>query len=163
MHTQATRAGLIAATFAVLAGAATAQTPADQPSAWWVECSSDGKTLDCRAIQQLYTRDTRQLLISILVRQPPDAKNAVMMVQLPLGVSVTEPTLIRVDTGAPERQPIQTCTNTGCFVGMPVPEPLLTAMRTGKELKVAFQDANKQTIEITVPLFGFGLAHDKVK
>lgn len=152
-----------AASVAVLiSSGSNAQAP-EQPAAWRVECTGDGKALDCRAVQQLFQRDTRQLVLSILVRQPPDAKSAVMMIQLPLGLSLTEPVLIKVDNGQPERQSIQTCTNTGCFVGMPVPEKLLAAMRTGKELKLTVQDNAKKSIDLTVPLLGFGLAYDKVK
>jgi invasion protein IalB len=146
----------------LISSGADAQTP-EQAAAWRVECTGDGKVLDCRAVQQLFQRDTRQLVLSILVRRPADAKGAVMMIQLPLGLSLTEPVLIKVDNGQPERQSIQTCTNTGCFVGMPVPEPFLAAMRTGKELKLTVQDNSKKSIDLTVPLLGFGPAYDKVK
>jgi invasion protein IalB len=152
-----------AALLAVLiSSASNAQAP-EPVAAWRVECTGDGKVLDCRAVQQLFQRDTRQLVLSILVRQPADAKTAVMMVQLPLGLSLTEPVLLKVDDGQPERQSIQTCTNTGCFVGMPVPEKFLASMRTGKELKLTVQDNAKKSIDLTVPLLGFGPAYDKVK
>jgi invasion protein IalB len=152
----------VASVAVLISSGGNAQAP-EQPAAWRVECTGDGKALDCRAVQQLFQRDTRQLVLSILVRQPPDAKTAVMMIQLPLGLSLTEPVLIKVDNGQPERQSIQTCTNTGCFVGMPVPEKLLAAMRTGKDLKLTVQDNAKKSIDLTVPLLGFGLAYDKVK
>jgi invasion protein IalB len=32
---------------------------AQEIAAWRVECTGDGKTLDCRAVQQLFQRDTR--------------------------------------------------------------------------------------------------------
>jgi invasion protein IalB len=157
-------AKLLAMTSVVVltASGSNAQAP-EQPAAWRVECTGDGKTLDCRAVQQLFQRDTRQLVLAILVRQPADAKGGVMMIQLPLGLSLTEPVLIKVDNGQPERQSIQTCTNTGCFVGMPVPDKLLAAMRTGKELKLTVQDNAKKPIDLTVPLLGFAPAYDKVK
>ena len=139
----------------LISSGSNAQAP-EQPAAWRVECTGDGKVLDCRAVQQLFQRDTRQLVLSILVRQPADAKGGVMMIQLPLGLSLTEPVLIKVDNGQPERQSIQTCTNTGCFVGMPIPDRFLAAMRTGKELKLTVQDNAKKPIDLTVPLLGFG-------
>lgn len=151
-----------AAVAVLISSGSYAQAP-EQPAAWRVECTGDGKTLDCRAVQQLFQRDTRQLVLSILVRQPADAKGGVMMIQLPLGLSLTEPVLLKVDNGPPERQPIQTCTNTGCFVGMPIPEKFLAAMRTGKELKLTIQDNAKKSIDLGVPLLGFGVAYDKVK
>ena len=69
----------------------------------------------------------------------------------------------RFSTGAPERQPIQTCTNVGCFVGMTLNDKFLAAMRGGGELKIAVQDANKKPVEMSLPLLGFGLAFDKAK
>jgi invasion protein IalB len=133
------------------------------PAAWRVECSGDGKTLDCRAVQQLFQRDTRQLLVSMLVRKSPDPKAALVTLQLPLGLNLTEPVQLKVDNGQPEKQPIQTCTNTGCFVSMTANERLVTAMRSGSELKIAVQDAGKNPVEMSLPLLGFGLAFDKAK
>ena len=94
-------AKLVAMTSVVvlISSGSNAQTP-EQPAAWRVECTGDGKVLDCRAVQQLFQRDTRQLVLSILVRQPADAKTAVMMIQLPLGLSLTEPVLLKVDNGS---------------------------------------------------------------
>ena len=150
---------ILAATAALACTRATAQDVA----AWRVECTGDGKTLDCRAVQQLFQRDTRQLLVAVLVRKAPDAKAALMTIQLPLGLNLTEPVLIKVDNGQPERQPIQTCTNTGCFVAMTAGERLLAAMRAGADLKITMQDANKKPIELSLPLLGFGVAFDKVR
>jgi invasion protein IalB len=136
---------------------------AQEIAAWRVECTGDGKTLDCRAVQQLFQRDTRQLLVSVLARKAPDPKAALITLQLPLGLNLTEPVQIKVNNGQPERQPIQTCTNTGCFVSMTANERLVTAMRSGTELKITVQDANKNPIEMTLPLLGFGLAFDKAR
>jgi invasion protein IalB len=160
-----TTSAFVLAAAAFLAGAWSVVPAAAQEAtaAWRVECTGDGNTLDCNAVQQLFQRETRQLLLSVLVRQPADAKQAVMMIQVPLGLSLTEPMLIRVGNGPPERQPIQTCTATGCFVGMPIPDRFLAAMRNGAELKLSFQDVNKKPIELSVPLLGFALAYDKVK
>lgn len=158
-HTiQAAAAVLLAA----LAAAPVSST-AQEAAAWRVECTGDGKTLDCRAVQQLFQRDTRQLLVSILVRKAPDPKAALITLQLPLGLNLTEPVQLKVNTGQPERQPIQTCTNTGCFVSMTANERLVAAMRSGTELKITVQDANKNPIEMALPLLGFGLAFDKAR
>ena len=140
---------------------AMAQEP--PPAAWRVECSGDGKTLDCRAVQQLFQRDTRQLLVSMLVRKAPDPKAALVTLQLPLGLNLTEPVQLKVDNGQPEKQPIQTCTNTGCFVSMTASERLVTTMRSGSELRITVQDASKNPVEMSLPLLGFGLAFDKAK
>ena len=139
--------------------------PAKSPgvAAWRVECGGDGKQLDCRALQQIFQRDTRQLVASVAVRYAPAAKTTTMTMQLPLGLNLTEPILVKVDGGQPERQSIQTCTNEGCFVVMTVNDKFLATMRTGRELKVTMQDASKKPVEVSLPLLGFGLAYDKAK
>ena len=145
------------------AGTLSAQAPETPVAAWRVECTGDGKSLECRAIQQIFQRDTRQLVASVAVRFAPEAKAGVMSILLPLGLNLTEPVLVKVDNGPPERQPIQTCNNSGCLVTLTVPDKLLTAMRTGTDLKLAVQDANKKPVDIALPLLGFGLAFDKAK
>ena len=131
------------------------------PVPWRVECTGDGKTLDCRAIQ-LIVRD-RQLLVQIAVRHNPETKAAAMSILLPLGLNLTEPVQIKVDNGQPERQPIQTCDGTGCLVTLTPGDKLITAMRSGTDLKLTVQDANKKPVEMSLPLLGFGLAYDKTK
>jgi invasion protein IalB len=157
------------ALIAALVGHATTLHAQENPAAanpvaaWRVECSGDGKTLECRAFQQVLQQQSRQLIAHLAVRVPPDSKTPVMMIQLPLGMNLAEPLQLKVDNGAVERQPIQTCTATGCFAGMPLPDKLVAAMRSGTLLKLAFQDSNKRPITFDIPLLGFGLALDKAK
>jgi invasion protein IalB len=132
-------------------------------AAWRVECSGDGKVLECRAVQQVYHRETRQLLLSVAVRPSADGKSGAMLVTLPLGLNVSEPVQVKVDNGASEKQAIQTCTNVGCFVAMTLSDKLVAAMRTGTDLKITVQDANKKPVEMGLPLLGFALAFDKAK
>jgi invasion protein IalB len=152
---------------AILVAAASHSAPAQAPeasaAAWRVECSGDGKALECRAVQQVFQRETRQLVLSAVVRPAPDAKTGAMLLTLPLGLNLTEPVTIKVDNGTAERQPIQTCTNVGCFVTMTLTDKMLAAMRTGSELKITVQDVNKKPIDMGLPLLGFGLAFDKAK
>jgi invasion protein IalB len=145
------------------AGTLSAQTPEPPVAAWRVECTGDGKSLECRAIQQIFQRDTRQLVASVAARFAPEAKAGVISILLPLGLNLTEPVLVKVDNGPPERQQIQTCNNAGCLVTLAAPDKLLAAMRTGTDLKLTVQDANKKPIEMSLPLLGFGIAYDKTK
>jgi invasion protein IalB len=143
----------------VAAGPSSAQ---DTPvSGWRVECTSDGKVLDCRAVQQMINRDDKQLVAQLTARIAPETKAPTLTIQLPLGISLTEPVQVKVDNGAVERLPVQTCTNAGCIVSIPLKDPFLASLRSGTTLKVTLQDPNKRTINIDVPLLGFGLAFDK--
>jgi invasion protein IalB len=143
-------------------GPAEAQEPA--PAAWRVECTGDGKTLECRALQSLVNReDNKQLVALISVRTPSDTKTPVMMLQLPLGLNLAEPVQLKVDDGPVEKQQVQTCTNNGCFVGMQLNDKMVAALRAGTLLKITMQDSNKRSISLDVPLLGFSLALDKTK
>jgi invasion protein IalB len=150
---------LLAAALVALPGAA-AQAQ-DGAAAWRVECTSDGKVLDCRAVQQMVNREDKQLVAQLTARIAPETKAPALILQLPLGISLTEPVQLRVDNGAIERQPVQTCTNAGCIVTVALKDPFLASLRTGTTLKIAVQDTNKRTLNIDVPLLGFGLAFDK--
>jgi invasion protein IalB len=144
-----------------ITSAVRAQDPASP--AWRVDCTGDGKVLECRALQQIIDRDDKRLLAQLTVRAPPDSKTPVMMLQLPLGLDLSEPVQFKVDNGAVEKQPVQTCTTTGCFVGMQLNDKFLVSMRRGTLLKIALQNSNKRPIALDVPLLGFSLALDKAK
>ena len=58
---------------------------------------------------------------------------------------------------------IQTCEQRGCYAGGPLAADLIAAMRTGKELKVSFQNLAKESIAIPMPLTDFAAAYDKIK
>lgn len=131
------------------------------PAAWRVECTGDGKTLECRAVQQLVSQENKQLVVQLSARIAPDTKAPALALQLPLGINLAEPIQIKVDDGTAEKLPVQTCTAAGCFVTLPLKDPLLATMRTGKTLRITVYDATKRAITIEVPLLGFGLAFDK--
>lgn len=133
---------------------------APPPAAWRLECLGDGKTLECQTTQSLVNRDDGKLVVLVSVRFPAKA-HPTLLLQLPLGLNVAEPVQIAVDKGMPEKQPVQTCTNAGCFVGMPLDDKFVLAMRTGTALKVTVQDSAKHPIAIDIPLLGFGIALEK--
>jgi invasion protein IalB len=135
----------------------------DGGSGWRVECANDGTRLDCRTINRVHQRDNQQLIAAVAVRIVPETKKPVLAVQVPLGIQVGEAVLLKVDEGKVERYPVQTCTPSGCVVGAALSDAQLASLRGGKELKVAFQNMSKQTITVTMPLAGFGMAYDKIK
>src|SRR5262249_38820330 len=104
-----------------------------------------------------------QLVVSALVRPAPDGKSAAMIITLPLGLNLTEPVLVKVDSSTAERQSIQTCTNVGCFVAMTLTDKLIASMRAGSHPKLAGQGAKNKPTEMRLPLLGFGIAFDKAK
>lgn len=132
-------------------------------SGWQVQCNNNGSALDCRAYIDAVRGEKRQVVTSIAVRYVADAKKPVIIIQVPLGILVTEPITLTVDNEPPERFTIETCTPVGCFAGTATTDALMAKMRAGKEINVVFANLNKQPVTVTLPLAGFGVAYDKVK
>jgi len=148
------------------APAAAPQADASGNSTGWIaRCTSPSRDapLECAMEQTAVLSKTGQLIVLVNIRVAGDTRSPVALIQLPLGISLTEPVQLKVDNGTAERYPVQTCTNVGCIVSVPLKDPLMAAMRTGTLLKISIQDTNKRTINIDVPLLGFGLAFDKAK
>jgi invasion protein IalB len=141
---------------AIASSAPAQQAPESPPTRWGVDCSSRFKMFDCRAVQKVLHRETGQLLVSEV--WSADGKTGDMVLTLPVGLSLPESMLVKVDNSAPERL-MKTCTNIGCFVTLT--EKLVANMRTASDLKITVQDANKKPIEISLPLLGFGSAFNE--
>src|SRR5581483_10017501 len=92
-----------------------------------------------------------------------DTRQPVALVQLPLGLNLPAGAKLQVDDGKVVDLQIQTCENRGCYANTPVSPELLTALKSGKQLKVAFQNLNKEIITIPMPLADFAAAYEKIK
>jgi invasion protein IalB len=84
-------------------------------------------------------------------------------VQLPLGINLPVGAKLQVDEGKAVDLQVQTCENRGCYASTPLAPDMLAALRSGKQLKVSFQNLGKETIAIPMPLTDFAAAYDKIK
>jgi invasion protein IalB len=138
---------------------------APPPPGWVARCSSPSRNapLECAVEETAVLTKTGQLIVLVNIRVPSDTKAPVALVQLPLGLNLPVGAKLQVDDGKVVDLQIQTCENRGCYANTPVPPDMLTAMRSGKQLKVAFQNLTKETITIPMPLADFAAAYDKIK
>lgn len=134
-------------------------------SGWRVECSPSAaaKLMDCQAIAQVVQRQSGQVFVSVTVRVPAATKKPVMLIQIPLGMLVSSGVSLTLGSGTAQSYPIQTCTVAGCFVGTEVSAAMLHELLASEQLKVAFQNLNKQTVTAAIPLAGFEAAYSKIK
>jgi hypothetical protein len=58
---------------------------------------------------------------------------------------------------------VQTCEPRGCYASTPIAPDLLAALKSGKQLKVSFQNLAKETMTIPMPLADFAVAYDRIK
>jgi invasion protein IalB len=145
---------------------ADAQSAGNAPQPGWAaRCSSVSRdaALECAMEQNAVLTKTGQLIILVNIRVPADTRAPVALVQLPLGLNLPVGAKLQVDEGKAIDLPIQTCENRGCYASTPVSAELLAALKTGKQLKVSFQNMSKETITIPMPLNDFAAAYDKIK
>jgi invasion protein IalB len=142
---------------------APANTPA--PPGWAARCTSVSREapLECAIEQTAVLSKTGQLIVLVNIRIPSDTHAPVALVQLPLGLNLPVGAKFQVDDGKAIDLQIQTCENRGCYASTPIAADLLTALRSGKQLKVSFQNLAKEIISIPMPLADFAAAYDKIK
>jgi invasion protein IalB len=144
-------------------GAAPANTP--PPPGWTARCGSVSRDapLECAIEQSAVLPRTGQLVILVNIRVPADTRTASALIQLPLGLNLPGGAKLQIDDGAAIDLQIQTCEARGCYAGTSISSDLLAAMKSGKQLKVSFQNLNKETLTVPLPLADFAAAYEKIK
>lgn len=138
--------------------------PAQQPG-WIARCTSASRDapLECAIEQNAVLTKTGQTIVLINIRIAPDTRTPVALLQLPLGLNLPAGAKLQVDEGKPVDLQIQTCENRGCYASTPIAPDLLASLKSGKQLKVSFQNMAKEMIAIPMPLNDFAAAYDKIK
>ncbi|WP_213775013.1 invasion associated locus B family protein [Bradyrhizobium sp. dw_78] len=155
-----------AQTAATPAPPAADSSPAAAPqSGWAARCGSASRNapLECAVEETAVFSKTGQVAVMVNIRVPSDTRVPVILAQLPLGISLPGGAAFQVDDGKTTDLQIQTCENRGCFASTQITPDVLTALRSGKQLKVSFQNLAKETIAIPMPLTDFAAAYDKIK
>jgi invasion protein IalB len=151
-HAQAPKAKNNAAPMAQAAPAPTSENANTPPPPGWVaRCSSAsrGTPLECAIEQSAVLTKTGQLIV--------------LLVQLPLGLNLPAGAKFQVDDGKTSDLQIQTCEARGCYTNLQISPDVLAALKSGKQLKVSFQNMAKETISIPMPLADFAAAYEKIK
>ena len=103
------------------------------------------------------------MIVLLNIRVAGDTRQPMALVQLPLGLNLPAGAKLQVDDGKVSDLQIQTCEQRGCYANSPISPELLAAMKSGKQLKVSFQNLAKESISIPMPLADFAAAYDKIK
>ena len=153
--------------------AAPSPTPTSTPQAeatpaapgWIARCTSISRNapLECAIEQTAVLTKTGQLIVLINIRVASDTRTPLAVIQLPLGLNLPAGAKLQVDDGKTADLQIQTCEQRGCYANAPIAADMLAAMKTGKQLKVSFQNLGKEVISIPMPLTDFAAAYEKIK
>jgi invasion protein IalB len=138
---------------------------APAPPGWIARCTSMSRDapLECAIEQTAVLTKTGQLIVLINIRVASDTRTPIAVVQLPLGLNLPAGAKLQVDDGKTIDLQVQTCEQRGCYANTPIAADMLAAMKSGKQLKVAFQNLAKEIISIPMPLADFAAAYDKIK
>jgi invasion protein IalB len=143
------------------------EAPANAPNqpGWASRCTSASRDapLECAIEETAVLTKTGQLIVLVNIRIASDTRAPVALVQLPLGLNLPAGAKFQVDDGKAVDLQVQTCENRGCYANLPIAPDLLAALKSGKQLKVSFQNLGKETITIPMPLTDFTAAYDKIK
>jgi invasion protein IalB len=85
-----------------------------------------------------------------------------MMLHLPHGMFLPDGVSLSIDTNAAQKQPIQTCDQKGCYVGLSIDDALLKSLESGKTLSIVFKSLERNDITIPISLSGFKEAYQKL-
>ncbi|MBA2401241.1 MAG: invasion associated locus B family protein [Bradyrhizobium sp.] len=119
--------------------------------------------LECAIEQTAVLTKTGQLIVLLNIRVASDTLQPIAIVQLPLGLNLPDGAKLQIDDGKVSDLQIQTCEQRGCYANSPIAPDMLAAMKSGKQLKVSFQNLGKETITIPMQLTDFAAAYDKIK
>jgi invasion protein IalB len=135
------------------------------PPGWIARCGSASRDapLECAIEQNAVLPRTGQLVIAVNIRVAADTHTPSALIQLPLGLNIPNGARLQVDDGKATDLQIQTCEARGCYAGTAIAPDLLAAMKSGKQLKISFQNLNKETLTVPLPLADFAAAYDKIK
>ncbi len=97
---------------------------------------------------------TGQLVASVNVKLPPETRQPVMMIQLPVGLFLPAGVNLQIDEGRPQPLAIQTCDLKGCYAATTLSPDLLGSMKSAKRLSVVFQNLNKENVTLAFVLSG---------
>ncbi len=164
-HAQAPKAKAPPA--ATPAPAATPHADAAPPAnpGWVARCASASRDapLECAMEQTAVLSKTGQLGILVNIRVPGDTRAPVALIQLPLGLNLPAGAKLQVDDGKTVDVAVQTCEARGCYINTPIGADILASLKSGKQLKVSFQNLSMETITIPIPLADFATAYEKIK
>ena len=132
---------------------------------WVARCTSASRDapLECAMEQTAVLTKTGQLIVLVNIRVPGDTRAPIALIQLPLGLNLPVGAKLQVDDGKAVDVPIQTCEARGCYINAPIAADVLTQLKSGKQLRVSFQNLGKETISIPRPLADFATVYDKIK
>lgn len=148
-----------------LTAPAAAQNPhGNAHDAWRVRCNTPtGAPAACQIFQNIVVKESGQPILKFAIGFADDAKTAVGIFVIPLGIYLPSGLTLQVDDGQVYEMAIEICGQKGCRVRFSFDETLMNIFKRGSAAKVTFYGGDQKPISIPVSLKGFTAALNDVR
>ena len=149
----------------ILTAPAAAQNPHGKiHDTWGVRCNTPtGAPAACQIFQNIVVKDSRQPILNFAISFADDAKTAVGIFVMPLGIYLPPGLTLQVDDGQIYEMAIEICGLKGCRVRFGFDENLMNLFKRGKAARITFSGGDQKPIRIPVSLKGFTAALNDLK
>lgn len=153
---------LAAVLLALWLGAFPALAQEGRDETWPMRCMGQGQSY-CEIFQRLIEKDSGVRVAEFAIGFPEGSETARGAIILPLGIVLTEKSLLQVDEdGTVYGFDVRYCTQEGCFGFIDVGPDLLREMKMGGALNISFITMQGEAYTVELNLMGFTAALDKL-
>lgn len=118
----------------------------------------------CYIFQRITNKENDKRISDVTIAYPQNGGKPIMIVVLPLGVLLPAGIQIKIDKGEEAaKAPFIVCITNGCQARVTLDDKLISAMKGGKMLQVAFYSPQQKELAFPVSLSGFTSAMDALK
>lgn len=134
---------------------------------WNVGCqpAQQGKKMLCEASKRVLLAKGRSLLLAVYVTPTGKGKGTeayMLRYQLPHGLNLTAGVKVQVDKGDTMTPVIVTSSQAGVFARSAMTDKVLSTLKKGSTMTVAFSGLNGSQLSVPVSLQGFSAVYDKL-
>ncbi len=143
-----------------LAAPAVAQNPhGNTHDSWRVRCNTPtGAPAACQIFQNIVVKESGQPILKFAIGFADDAKTAVGIFVIPLGIYLPPGLTLQVDEGQVFEMAIEICGTKGCRVRFSFDANLLNLFKRGNAATVTFHGGDQKPIRVPISLKGFTAA-----
>ena len=125
----------------------------DRIGDWNFQCKAVSEKQNiCALIQTLINSETKERVLTLVLRRAGKEKKLALFATAPLGIFLASGIAGKIDDGKPFKFVWQRCTTKGCQAATVVDAELEKALKGGKELMIGFE--TDQTIALGASLKG---------
>jgi invasion protein IalB len=146
---------------------AAAAAPANAPGVaytkqvgdWTIQCTAAASPNPCEMTQGVAEKNTGQRLLTISFFYIPARDQNFVVMQVPLGVSISNGLILKTDTFTSPKLPYHQCDRNGCYAELPIDKNTLQNLGTTGKALVQISDASRN-YDLGLSLKGFADANN---